>query len=62
MRLDLAYVIGLIIFIFFCYLATYRTIERFTMKSQKDFINSEYKYYIKCVSAVQTNAHKSALN
>ena len=47
MRLDLAYVIGLIIFIFFCYLATYRTIERFTMKSQKDFINSEYKYYKK---------------
>ena len=45
MRLDLAYVIGLIIFIFFCYLATYRTIERFTMKEQKDYIEKEYQYY-----------------
>ena len=47
MRLDLAYVIGLIIFIFFCYLATYRTIERFTMKGQEEFIKSEYEYYKK---------------
>ena len=47
MRLDLAYVIGLIIFIFFCYLATYRTIERFTMKGQQEFIKSEYDYYKK---------------
>ena len=47
MRLDLAYVIGLIIFIFFCYLATYRTIERFTMKKQKDYIEKEYQYYKK---------------
>jgi hypothetical protein len=47
MRLDLAYVIGLIIFIFFCYLATYRTIERFTMKGQEEFIKSEYDYYKK---------------
>jgi len=47
MRLDLAYVIGLIIFIFFCYIATYRTIEKFTMKGQKDFIKNEYEYYKK---------------
>ena len=47
MRLDLAYVIGLIIFIFFCYLATYRTIERFTMKGQEEFVKSEYEYYKK---------------
>ena len=43
MRLDLAYVIGLIIFVFFCYIATYKTIEKFN--TQEDFVKSEYKYY-----------------
>ena len=48
MRLDLAYVIGLIIFIFFCYLATYRTIERFTRKGQEEFIKTEYDKFKIC--------------